>query len=127
MDSLRELGHTVLYSYDIEEMFLIYRAVPNLVTTVLMSAVDAGRCAQVGIPRLLTDRDQELEDITVVQGEKLATLMREYDRTEKEIEKAVNGNEKWGWRNLFSNAEGGSVCVQRKGREEGIPIWKMFS
>jgi hypothetical protein len=103
---------------------MIYRAMPNLVSNIIMDGQDIFACAQAGIPRPLTQQEVE-HGATVVPAHELSSLLAEFGLPPAETSDEENT---WGWPRL----SGGELqdqrgCVMRPGVEDGIPIWKLHA
>lgn len=123
IDAFQDLGHTVLFAYGTLETLMVYRAMPNLVSNIIMDGDVISACAQAGIPRPLT-ADEIYDGATVVTGDRLSSLQNQFDVAVGES----TPEQAWGWPRLSGDASQDSTeCVMRLGVEGGIPIWKLHA
>ncbi len=102
---------------------MVYRAMPNLVSNIIMDGDIISACAQAGIPRPLT-ADEIYDGATVVTGDRLSSLQNQFDVAVGES----TPEQAWGWPRLSGDASQDSTeCVMRLGVEGGIPIWKLHA
>lgn len=130
IDAFQSLGYTVLFTYDVVETILVYQAFPDLVTALIMDAPDVAHCLTYGIPKVLSKDDMKFNPI-VLDTKQAAVILKEQAAAGLQQDEMLIGggnDKKIGWRGFRVNPDDQlKGCVKRKGFEDGIPLWKMFS